>query len=87
MVKRQVTLKVHDAHGSWTETYVEGARSSFNEAHQNLEEWAKLMVQEYNDTLRPGEKERVLDGVVVEKVDVPDEGDGFEEDEDSEDIE
>ena len=53
----------------WVETYTEGAKQyGFPAGHEDPERWARELVQHFNDTLRPGEKPRVILGVEIRNV-------------------
>lgn len=63
---RVATLHVSNTTGNrWPETYREGERASFTEAHTDLDAWGRALIQRYNDGLRPGEYVRTLERVVV----------------------
>lgn len=65
---RKAVLTVHNDRETFTETYIEGERGSFNETHTDLNAWATALIQRYNDTLRPGERARFLDRVELSEV-------------------
>jgi hypothetical protein len=75
MIKRKVTISLHDSESAWTEDYIEDARGLFTEADNDAKLWALLLVEKYNRTLRPGERERFIDKVTVEEVEMADQED------------
>lgn len=77
---KQVTIHLHDFKSSWAEIFTRKNASTFpdSEDHSVLEDWARGLVKDFNETRTHGETERLLDSVQV--TDVPDPADDDDDD-------
>lgn len=83
MIKRKLTITVHDDKSTWDESYIEDESEMFS-VEDDAQEAAEEIVASYNATLRPNDRPRTLDKVVVTTIEVEDEYDE-EDDEDEKD--
>ncbi len=74
MKARKLTIKVRDAQNVadvWDESYLEGAKvNSFPAGHENPEQWGRELIDSWNRTLRPGDRERVFVSCEIVETDV-----------------
>ena len=74
MTLRRISVVCADAatpDHTWVETYTEGAASyGFPVGHTDPAAWAHTLVQRYNDSLRPGERRRMVISTSITEVPV-----------------